>query len=141
MDVELARALHVVRDDALAAVAADVRGDFETAIPAYDDVQDRFAAAGEHESAMMAGKNLAVALVAVERVAEACAVLRKLVTARLAGGNERSRFTAEALAYLRDLAAREQLTLDVAANVSAYIDRIHVQRAVPFAPPMSPLTM
>lgn len=140
-DDDLGRTLHVVRDDALAAVAAEARGDFDAATHGFADVQRRFAAAGEHESAMIAGKDFAVVLVATDRVAEASTVLRDLLTSSLAGRTDRTRFTADALAYLRELAERAELTLDIASAVRSYVDRIHVQRPVPFTPPMSSLTM
>lgn len=140
-DREACRELHVTRDDALFAVAAEARNQFELAARRYADVQRRFAAAGESESALIAGKDLAMMLVAMDRLADAAGVLRELLARSVAGGGDRRRFTADALAYLRDLAQRQQLTRDVAVPVSHYIDRIHVQRAVPFTPPMSPFTM
>lgn len=141
IDSSLGRELQVVRDDALRALLMLGRDDFEAAVHGFSDARRRFAALGEHESALLAGKDLAVALVALDRVAEASAVLRELVAASSMGGSDRKRFTAEALDYLRSLAQREELTLDIASMVGAYIDRIHVQRAAPFRPPMSPLTM
>lgn len=140
-DRAVSRELHVTRDDALLAFVAEARQQFELAARGYADVQRRFAAMGENESALIAGKDLAVMLVAMERLADAAGVLRELLARSLAAGSDRRRFTADALAYLRDLAQRQQLTLDVAVPVSQYIDRIHVQRAVPFTPPMSLFTM
>lgn len=135
------RELQITHHDALLACLAETRQNFELAARGYADVQRRFAAAGEHESALIAGKDLAVMLVAMDRLADATGILRELLARSVAGGDDRRRFTAEALAYLRDLAQRQQLTLDVALPVSRYIDRIHVQRAVPFTPPMSLFTM
>lgn len=140
-DRSATRELHVIRHDALLAFAAETRQQFELAARRYADVQRRFAAAGEGEWALIAGKDLAVMLVAMDRLADAAGVLRELLTRSLASGGDRRRFTADALAYLRDLAQRQQLTLDVALPVSRYIDRIHVQRPVPFTPPMSVFTM
>jgi tetratricopeptide (TPR) repeat protein len=140
-DRRASRELHVIRDDALLAIIAEAREEFETAARGYADTQRRFTAAGEHESALIAGKNLAMTLVAMNRLTEAAVVLRDLLARSVASGDDRRRFTADALAYLRDLAQRYQLTLDVASPVSRYIDRIHVQRAVPFTPPMSLFTM
>ena len=141
LDDRLKRSLHVVRDDALAAIALDVAGRYAAAADAYQQVGKRFIAAGERESGLLAGVASAVALVAASRPAEARIVLQGLLTTDVASSSERRRFTAEALAYLRELAEREQLTPDVATGVGLYIDRIHVQRARPFVPPMSPLTM
>ncbi|HKR66504.1 MAG TPA: hypothetical protein VJZ00_22445, partial [Thermoanaerobaculia bacterium] len=140
-DIDLGRKLHIIRNDALAAVLAQSRKDFKVASRRFEDVQRRFAAAGEHESAMIAGKERAVSLVAAGQLADAAAVLRQLLASGVAAGSDRKRFTAEAFAYLRDLAERNQLTFDIASAVAAYVDRIHVQRAVPFTPPMSSLTM
>lgn len=141
VDVRLGRLLQVVRDDALAAVAFDVDEQYDAAAKAYGDVQLRFARAGEHESALLAGKSRAVVLIAAGRHAEARAALQTLLTMAADTASDRRRFTAEAFAYLRELAEREQLTIDVAAHVGSYIDRIHVQRPTPFTRPMSPLTM
>jgi tetratricopeptide (TPR) repeat protein len=141
IDLRHDRLLHVVRDDGLSAFVAEQRREYELAAAAYADVQQRFEAAGEYESALLMGKSLAVVLLTADRPRDARRVLEKLLSASVPAGSERRRFTAEALAYLRELAEREQLTPDVAADVALYIDRIHVQRASPFTPPMSPLTM
>jgi tetratricopeptide (TPR) repeat protein len=141
IDERFGRSLHVVRDDALAAVALDVAGSYDDAADAYEDVEKRFAAAGEHESALLTGISRAVVLVAASRPTEARGVLQGLLTSAVTGNSDRRHSTAEALAYLRELAEREQLTSDVASSVALYIDRIHVQRVRPFTPPMSPLTM
>lgn len=133
------RSLEVVRDDGLAAFLADERGDYRRAAEGYRDVRRRFSTAGETESALLMGKSEAVALVAAGDIADAREVLTSLLTADIVRDTDRRRFTADALAYLRELAERAQLTPDVAVHVGRYIDRIHVQRAVPFTRPMSPL--
>ncbi len=135
------RTLEVVKDDALAALLAEQRGDFAHAAEGYGNVRRRFSAAGETESALLAGKSEAVALVAVGDASGARDVLASLLTADVVRDTDRRRFTADALAYLRDLADRAQLTPDVAGEVGRYIDRIHAQRAVPFTRPMPLLTM
>lgn len=135
------RELSVTRDDALLAFAAEANGHFDRAARGYADVRRRFTAAGEHESALIAGKDLAVMLVAMDRFRDAAAILRELLEHANSNGGDRRRFTAEALAYLRELAQHDQLTLDVASPVSRYVDRIHVQRAIPFTPPMPLFTM
>lgn len=141
IDVELGRVLQIIRDDGLAALASEARGDYERACEGYAAAQRRFASAGEIESSLLMGKSRALALVALDRPGDAVAVLRDLVALNIADRSERRRFTSEALSYLRHLAEHQQLTADVAANVGTYIDRIHVQRPIPFTPPMSPLTM
>jgi tetratricopeptide (TPR) repeat protein len=142
-DVRLGRNLHVVRDDGLVALAAEMRGEVEVAAEMYGDVQRRFAAAGENEEALLSGKSRALMLVACGRDSEAAETLRALLETAIASKSEsdRSRFVAEALAYLRALADRSRLTLDVAADVSSYIDRIFISPAVPFVPPMSLVEM
>lgn len=137
----LGRTLELVRYDALRAFALDERGLREEAADLYGDVARRFAEAGDSAAAMIAAKDRAVALVAVGRVSDARAALSQLLRQAINAGDDRRRFTAEALAYLRDLAAREQLTPEVADDVSAYIDRIHAQRVTPFIPPVSLHTM
>jgi tetratricopeptide (TPR) repeat protein len=140
-DARLGRTLMVVRDDALAAEVAQARGDYEFGAEMFAQARRRFASAGEFESALLCGKSQAVCLVGADKVAEACVVLRDLLGTSVTSDSDRRRFTADALAYLRDLAERERLTLDIASGVGSFIDRIHVQRARPFLPPMSAHTM
>jgi tetratricopeptide (TPR) repeat protein len=140
IDAAHGRTLAMLRDAALSAEIAAGRGRYGDAARTYARLQVSFAECGEPESALIAGKERAVALVADGRISEAGAVLRDLV-GQCVGSAERRRFTADALSYLRDLAERQDLSPDVAGKVSQYIDRIHVQRATPFVPPVSPFTM
>lgn len=134
IDIRLRRTLCEVRDDALLAEGADCRGDFDEAVLGYDDVRRRYALAGDREAALLNGKNMAVALVSSGRVGDACVVLRELLADSIRN-TARKRFTADALDYLRRLAARDSLSMTVARSVSSYIDRIHRRRPEPFTPP------
>lgn len=141
VDVKLGRTLDIVKDDALAAGIVDESGGHAEAAAMYADVRRRFAACGELETALLAGKDEAVSLVAAGRVDQARRVLASLLTPDVILDTDRQRFTSEAISYLRELADREVLTADVAIEVARYIDRIHVQRAEPFRTPLPPFTM
>lgn len=141
LDVKLGRTLDIVKDDALAALIAEESEDHLGAAAMYADVRRRFADCGELETALLAGKDAAVALVAAGLVDQARHVLASLLTPDVVLDTDRKRFTSEAISYLRELADREVLTADVASEVARYIDRIHLQRAEPFRSPLPLFTM
>lgn len=146
IDASMGRDILVARDLSIRGVILYRAGQYdESAAASLAAMEALFAQSAADDSALEAGLDAVRALTAAERIGEALPVLQRLTAASIRLDREqpsrRHFFTASAIAYLRELAEKEILTLDVAATVTRYVGELKGQNPPAFVPPLTPFAM
>ncbi len=137
------RAVNLAHDAVIRARIHGARGQFDAMFETASEAMDDFRALGLEHFSIRVGLLAIRALVAQERFEEAMALARSMAERSMAldahAPGERHSRTAEAMSYLRELAQRRELTVDVVGKVETYVDAISERRPFAFRPPV-PLT-
>lgn len=130
----------LARDEWLRGRLDALRQRHEPAVERFRNAIAQYRGIGNDDAAVRVGIDAVASLIVIEEYDEATELCRELAawSAHL-DEHEPSRrraLTAEVTHYLRELAQRSILTVDVVAEVRRYVHKITNQRPFPFVPPI-----
>lgn len=143
IDRQHGRGVNLAHDAVIQARIHGVRGEFDVMFEVASRAMRDFERLGLEHFAIRVGLLAIRALVAQDLLDDALELARSRAERSIAldvrAPAERHLRTAEAMSYLRELAQRRELTVDVVASIESYVDAISERPPFAFRPPV-PLT-